>query len=102
MATTPLDPALLNPPETPFTLGPGDRIAIEVLGDPATRAEVTVGPDGKIYYYLLPGLDVWGLSLGEARQRIASELRHYLRQTPSVSLSLRRIAEQAGVAPRAG
>jgi protein involved in polysaccharide export with SLBB domain len=88
---TPLDPALLNPPTEPFTLGPGDRIAIEILGDPATHAEVTVGPDGKIYYYLLPGLDVWGLSLGQARQRLAGELRRYLRLAPSVAVTLRRV-----------
>jgi len=55
-----LDPALLGPGETAFHLGPGDQLDIEVLGDPAMRESVTVGPDGKIYYYLLSGLDVWG------------------------------------------
>ena len=36
-------------------------------------ATVTVGPDGKIYYYLLPGVDVWGLTLPEARDRLERE-----------------------------
>src|SRR5689334_2180979 len=54
------DPAWLQPPTKAFTLGPGDRLEIEVLGETGTRAPVTVGPDGKIYYYLLPGLRVEG------------------------------------------
>src|SRR5437763_611587 len=52
----PLDPALLRPAETVFRLGPGDQLDIELMGDVSTRASVTVGPDGKIYYYMLPGL----------------------------------------------
>jgi hypothetical protein len=35
--------------------GPGRQLEIEVMGDLATLATVTVGPDGKIYYYILPG-----------------------------------------------
>ena len=53
-------PELLRPSEDPFTLGPGDRVEIEMLGTPTPAPSTTVGPDGKIYYYLLPGLDVWG------------------------------------------
>src|SRR5437899_10374694 len=44
-----------------FTLGPGDRVEIEILGNLTSRAITFVGPDGKIYYNLLSGLDVWGL-----------------------------------------
>src|SRR5512140_2429713 len=58
---------LLQPGGELFTLGPGDRIELEILGDPSTRTIVTVGPDGKIYFYLLPGIDVWGLSMGQAK-----------------------------------
>src|SRR5687768_12967669 len=57
-----------------FRLGPGDRLEIEILGDAATRTTTVVGPDGKIYYYLLPGLDVWGLTLAETRAKIEEQL----------------------------
>ena len=32
--TNGLDPSLLRAPQTPFTLGPGDRIEVEVIDDP--------------------------------------------------------------------
>ena len=87
--TVPLDPALLLPGNAIFRLGPGDQLEIEVMGDSATRATVTVGPDGKIYYYMLPGLDVWGLTLAETRARLADGLGKYIREKPVVSLTLR-------------
>ena len=89
-----LDPALLRPGETGFRLGPGDRLDVEVVGDPSSRTSVTVGPDGKIYYYLLPGLDVWGLTLPETRDRIGGELKKYVREKPVVSLTLRTVGSQ--------
>ena len=92
--TEPLDPALLRPAATAFRLGPGDQLDLEVLGDPSTRASVTVGPDGKIYYYMLPGLDVWGLTLPEARARLGEELKKYIREKPVVALTLRVVASQ--------
>ena len=64
------------------------------MGDLATRSTVTVGPDGKIYYYLLPGLDVWGLTLPEASARLGDELKKYIREKPVVSLTLRVVASQ--------
>jgi protein involved in polysaccharide export with SLBB domain len=64
------------------------------MGDLSTRASVTVGPDGKIYYYMLPGLDVWGLTLPDARARLGDELKKYIREKPVVSLTLRVVASQ--------
>jgi polysaccharide export outer membrane protein len=90
----PLDPALLRSPATPFTLGPGDVLEIEYIGEPASRATVRVGPDGKIYYYLLPGLDVDGLTLTQARQLIAQKSEAFLRKNPAVALTLRSVASQ--------
>src|SRR5262245_60592867 len=66
--TNQINPEWLKPPAEPFTLGPGDKLEIELLEDYTTRAIVPVGPDGKIYYSILPGIDVWGLTLSEARQ----------------------------------
>jgi len=75
-----MDPLLLRPPTEPFTLGPGDQLTIEILGDPTTRAERVVGPDGKLYYHILPGLDVWGLTLVQTRDLIADRMQSFLRQ----------------------
>jgi len=93
-AAAPLDAALLQPGTAAFRLGPGDRVDIEVIGDASTRTSVTVGPDGKIYYYLLPGLDVWGLTIPEARDRLGGELNKFLREKPVVSVTLRTVASQ--------
>ncbi len=89
-----LDPALLRPASDLFRLGPGDKLEIEVMGDSNTRASTTVGPDGKIYYYILPGIDVWGMTLSEARERLGRELQRYLREKPAVAISLRGVASQ--------
>jgi polysaccharide export outer membrane protein len=80
----------LQPPTNFFTLGPGDKLEVEILGDAASRALATVGPDGRLYYYLLPGVDVWGLTLDEAKERIEFGLREFLTE-PRVALQLRSI-----------
>jgi protein involved in polysaccharide export with SLBB domain len=81
---------LLEPSPAPFTLGPGDKLQVELVGDAATRTTVTVGPDGKIYFYVLPGLDVWGLTLGQTRQLLEQELGKYM-AAPQVALTLRSV-----------
>ncbi len=86
-----MDPALLQQPAEPFTLGPGDRLEIEVLGDVATRAKLVVGPDGKIYFYVLPGLDVWGLSLADTQALISRELQNFVREKQPVAITLRSV-----------
>ncbi|HEX7863106.1 MAG TPA: polysaccharide biosynthesis/export family protein [Verrucomicrobiae bacterium] len=80
----------LRPPTNFFTLGPGDKLEVEILGDPSSRALTTVGPDGRLYYYLLPGVDVWGLTLDQAKERIELGLREFLTE-PRVALQLRSI-----------
>ena len=89
-STNQIRPDWRQPPTNSFTLGPGDKLEIEVLGDPASRALATIGPDGKLYYYLLPGVDVWGLTLDEAKTKLELALKEYLTD-PRVSLQLRSI-----------
>jgi polysaccharide biosynthesis/export protein len=79
---------LLRPQGDMFTLGPGDSVEVEILGTPASRAVTAVGPDGKMYYHLLPGLDVWGLTLNQTRELVEKQLAKYL-SDPQVSLTLR-------------
>jgi protein involved in polysaccharide export with SLBB domain len=93
-AAAPIDPALLNPPPTPVTLGPGDQLDLELLDDPASRTTATVGPDGKIYFYLVPGVDVWGLTLDQARQKLEQGMEQYFRERRPVSVSLRNSQSQ--------
>jgi protein involved in polysaccharide export with SLBB domain len=85
---TPVTPDMLQPANIPFTLGPGDSIEIEIIGNPTSRAITPVGLDGKIYYNLLPGLDVWGLTLDQTRALLEKELAKYVTQ-PQVGLTLR-------------
>lgn len=81
---------LLQPASDPFILGAGDQIEVEILGDAATREQLTIGPDGKIYYHLLPGVDVSGLTLSQARERLEKALAEYVRE-PQLAVNLRNI-----------
>ena len=87
--TNALDPALLRAPTNLFTLGPGDRVDIELVDETNSLTTTVVGPDGKIYFSLLPGIDVWGLTLGQARETIQHELSRYVRGQPQVNVTLR-------------
>jgi protein involved in polysaccharide export with SLBB domain len=83
------DRSWLRPSTNLYTLGPGDKLEIELLSDPASKTTTVVAPDGKVYFNLLPGLDVWGLTLGQAKARLEHELARYVRDQPQVSLVLR-------------
>ena len=85
---------LLQPPTENYVVGPGDKLEIEILGDPSTHESIVVGPDGKIYFNLLPGLDVWGLTLPQVRQKIQSGLSNYMRGELQVSVTLREAGSQ--------
>src|SRR5688500_14350011 len=95
VVTNQIDPTLLQAPSKPFTLGPGDRLEIEILDegtDPAaTRQVVPVGPDGKIYYSLLPGLDVWGLTVTQTKELIEKEFSKFLRDKPLIGITVRSV-----------
>jgi len=92
--TNRLNAEWLKPPTNLFTLGPGDRLEIEILGGETNRIATVVGPDGRIYYHLLAGLDVWGLTLAETKALIERELLKYLRDMPQVGVTLRRVESQ--------
>jgi polysaccharide export outer membrane protein len=88
-----LSPELLQPNKAAFTLGPGDAIDVEIIGNPTSRALTVVGLDGKIYYSLLPGLDVWGLTLEQTRELIQKELTKYISDA-QVSLNLQTVGSK--------
>jgi protein involved in polysaccharide export with SLBB domain len=89
-----IDAEWLKPPTTEFTLGPGDRLLIDVGGDAASRVETVVGPDGKIYYEMLSGIDVWGKTLSQARTALESALKEYYREAPRVNVTLQEVGSK--------
>lgn len=89
-----VDAAWLKPSTAEFTLGPGDRLAIEVGGEEASRVETVVGPDGKIYYAMLSGIDVWGQTLAQARTALEAALKTYYREPPRVNLTLEEVGSK--------
>lgn len=98
--TAPATPApasrteLLQPPTELFTLGPGDRLDIELIGVANSRTATTVGPDGKIYYHLLHGQDVWGLTLAQTKTQLEKELAKYISE-PQVAITLRAVGSKS-------
>jgi polysaccharide export outer membrane protein len=92
--TNALDPSWLSAPTNLFTLGPGDKLEIELLDEPTSKTTTIVGPDGKVYFNLLPGLDVWGLTMGQAKQLMEQRLAEYVRGSPRVNLTLREVASK--------
>jgi polysaccharide export outer membrane protein len=86
-----IDPAWLKPSPDLFTLGPGDRLEIEVLGDPASRSVTVVAPDGKLYFGFLEGIDVWGATIAQAKALLEQQLANYVREKPQVSIILRAV-----------
>ena len=87
--TNRIDPAWLRPAMEPYRLGPGDVIEIEMIGEAQGRTTAAVGLDGKIYYSLLPGVSVWGLTLGETTELLKNETAKYTRATPEPVIMLR-------------
>ncbi len=89
------DASLLHPSNQAFTLGPGDRIDVEmwVQGSPPLRQPTVVGPDGKIYFNLLAGLDVWGLNLAQTRDLLEQEMGKLV-NSPRITVSLREVSSK--------
>ncbi len=88
--TNVLDPAWLKPSTNEFCLGPGDRLDVELIGSGQAPTPALVGPDGKIYFDLLPGLEVWGLTPTQTRDLLQRELARY-NKGPRVSVTLREV-----------
>lgn len=89
----PLDPSCLQQPNKAYTLGPGDKLEIEILGETGTRTDTFVTPDSKIYYDLLPGIDVAGKTTQQVQTELETQLAKYYKQ-PQVAVTLRDAVSQ--------
>ena len=81
--------SMLQPSPAFFTLGPGDKLELELLGDPTSKTLTSVGPDGRIYFHLLQGVDVWGLTLAETKALLEKELGQFVKDQAVVLVTLR-------------
>ena len=82
----PVPPSL--PPQTyRYRLAPGDQLVTSVFKIEGYEAQVQVLSDGTINLPRLGTVEVWGLTLDEARQRITAGYRQFLRR-PLVYLDL--------------
>lgn len=79
--------SLLQEPTEAFKLGPGDKLDIEIVGETGSRAETFVTPDGKLYFNLLPGMEVAGLTTQQLKQQLDEKLVQYYKH-PQVSVTL--------------
>lgn len=89
-----IDPTWLKAPTAPYQLGPGDAIHVEAIGDGLPTTTLNIGPDGKIYYSLLSGLSVWGLTLSETRTMLKTNLAKFMRAEPTVAVNLAGVSSQ--------
>lgn len=74
---------------TTYRLGPEDVISVSVFGlDKYSRSNITVPPDGRIDYYLIPeGLHVAGKTTRQVADEIKQHLDEYIID-PKVTVSL--------------
>ena len=87
------DRAWLRPSQEAFRLGPGDQVAIELIGEAGSFNSTFVTPDGMLYFHLAPGVDVWGLTVPEAEAAVAEELSEFFRN-PQVVITLERVVSR--------
>ena len=80
----------LRPPMEEFRFGPGDKVEIELIGVSEPPTETMVGPDGLIYFQLLPGENIWGLTVTEACAKLEKDLAQFVKH-PRVAITLREV-----------
>lgn len=80
-------PTYRLPPDTPYTLGAGDRVKVDVFDIPEYTGEFAVLVDGTLNLPVIGTVPVRGFSLQEASREIENRYRRYVRN-PRITLSL--------------
>ena len=75
------------PPESAYTLGPGDRLRVDVFDVTEYSGEYAVLVDGTLNLPIVGTLSVRGLTLQQATQLISSQYARFVRR-PIITLSL--------------
>src|SRR5437016_1382418 len=71
-----------------YRMGPGDEIAVRVVGQPDYSLErVKISPVGQIYHPLVGDIDVSGLTRDQLSRKLTSGFNEYL-ISPKVSVAL--------------
>ncbi len=70
----------LAPWQEHLTLGAGDQVNLSIFGrKDLTRADIAIGPDGRISYLQAAGVMARGLTIDELRDQLSHELERYYR-----------------------
>ena len=78
-----------------YRLGPGDEVAIEVIGeDEISRSQMPIGADGVIHAPLAGPVQVEGLNVGEVRELLTGRLRTYIHE-PQVIVRVVKFGSQS-------
>lgn len=81
-------PREAQPAPFEFRLGPGDRVEISVWSEQRLTLDTEIGPDGAISFPLIGHVELYGLTLDEARVALAKRLRAHFKD-PVVSVALK-------------
>ncbi len=89
-----------------YPLGPGDDLAIEVVGEPAMSGTFRVGMDGAVTLPYAGVIPVAGMTAEAARQAVTAHLGQTVLRRPQVNLSIARAGsreiEVSGAVARPG
>ncbi|MEL6551554.1 MAG: polysaccharide biosynthesis/export family protein [Pseudomonadota bacterium] len=78
-----------------YRIQPGDTLRVEVLEDETLNRDVLVAPDGQIAVPLVGTVPVAGSSLPEAQRRLTAAIESNFAASPTVLLSLMRLAPRS-------
>jgi len=76
----------------PYRINAGDVLTVYVWGEKDLSQEVLVHPDGKVGLPLVGQLTAGGLTTEELQNNLADGLAKYLKDKPSVSISIKQTA----------
>ncbi|MEM7731345.1 MAG: polysaccharide biosynthesis/export family protein [Pseudomonadota bacterium] len=82
-----------------YRIQAGDVLRIEVLEDATLNREVLVAPDGHISIPMAGSLQVSGVSIPQAQQRVTAALAHNFATRPNVVVSLIQLRDVQARAP---
>ena len=90
LSASPPTPVRAVPPDTAYTVKPGDLLAISVWKEPDLQGPVLVRPDGAFSFPLAGQMDARGKTVQELQQMVTEKLRKFI-SDPVVTVSVQEI-----------